>query len=121
MAAVFLKILKMDFLAKSTFKIFYFFFGGSSIIWTTYSPSLASGKQFLPIGKNIFRKKIKIVNFFKNYRKKEKIKKGVAFLYLNIHKKVPTKSIFVKSHISSLIKIEDPFKNYLGIVFFFII
>ena len=48
-----------------------FEFCGWSIIWTTYSSSLAPGKQFLPIEKNIFRKKIKIVNFFKNYRRKE--------------------------------------------------
>ena len=57
MAAVFLKILKIDFLEKVAFKIFFIFFGSLSIIWTTYSPSLASGKQFLPIKKNIFRKK----------------------------------------------------------------
>ena len=70
MAAVFLKILKMDFFDKATLK-FFIFFGGLSIIWTTYFLSLASGKKFLPIEKNIFRKNIKIVNFFKNYRRKE--------------------------------------------------
>ena len=31
-----------------------------------FSASLTSGKQVLPIEKNIFREKIKIVNFFKN-------------------------------------------------------
>ena len=72
MAAVFLKILKMNFLEKATLKFLLFFFGGLSIIWTTYFSSFASGKEFLPIKKkNIFRIKIKIVNFFKNYRKKE--------------------------------------------------
>ena len=54
-AAVFLNILKMDFLEKAAFKIFNFFFGGLSIIWTTYSPSLASGKKCIHIEKNIFR------------------------------------------------------------------
>ena len=49
---------------------FFIFFGGLSIICTAYPRSLASGKQFLPIEKNIFRKKIKIVSFFKNYRRK---------------------------------------------------
>ena len=58
MAAAFLKILKMDFLEKATFKICYFFCG-LSIIWTTYSSSLTSGKQFLPI-----EKKSKLFIFF---------------------------------------------------------
>ena len=57
MAAVFLKISKVDFLEKATFKIFLLFFGGLSIIWTAYSPSLASGKQFLSIkNKRCFEK-----------------------------------------------------------------
>ena len=65
MATVFLKILKMDFLERATFKICFFFFGGLSIIWTTYSPSLASGKQFLPIRKKNFRKQSKLLMFSK--------------------------------------------------------
>ena len=69
MVAVILKILKMNFLEKATFKIFYFFFGGLAIICTTYSPSLASVKQFFPIEKKHFSKIIKIVKIFKNYRR----------------------------------------------------
>ena len=42
---------------------FFIFFGRLSIIWTTYAPSLASGKRFFPIEKNIFQKKIKILRF----------------------------------------------------------
>ena len=69
MAAVFLKILKMYFLEKVNLNIF---FCWVSILWATYFPSLASGKQFIPIEKkNIFRKTIKIVNFSRNYRRKE--------------------------------------------------
>ena len=67
-AAVFRKILKMDFLEKAT----QIFFCGLSIIWTTYSPSLASGKKFLPIEKNIFEKKSTIVNFFKTTEERSK-------------------------------------------------
>ena len=68
----FSKNLKIDFLEKATLKFFYFF-DGLSIIWTTYSPNFASGEQCLPIEKKktFFEKKIKIVNFFKNYRRKE--------------------------------------------------
>ena len=69
--AVFLKVLKEDFLEKAAFN--FFFFCGLSIFWTTYSPSLASVEKFFPIEKNIFRKKIKMVNFFKNYRRKDQI------------------------------------------------
>ena len=72
MAAVFLKILQMDFLEKATFKFFYFFFGGFSIIWTTYSPSLASGKQFLPIEKKKFEKKSKLFIFSKTTEERSK-------------------------------------------------
>ena len=60
MASVFLKILKIGFQ-----KPILFFFGGFSIIWTTYSPSLASGKQFLPIEKKHFSKKKKLLFFLK--------------------------------------------------------
>ena len=52
---------------------FFIFFCGLSIIWTTYSLSLDSRKQYLPVEKNIFQKKITIVHFFKNYRRKELI------------------------------------------------
>ena len=60
--------LKNGFSRKGHLKIF---FCGLSIIWTTYSPSLASGKQFLPIEKNIFSEKNQFDNFFKKYQRKE--------------------------------------------------
>ena len=60
------------FYRKGHLQNFYLFFGALSIIWTTYSPSLAFGKQFLPIEKPFFEKKSNLLIFFKNYRRKEK-------------------------------------------------
>ena len=62
----------MDFLEKASFQVFHFLFGGLLIIWTTYSLSLASGKQFLPIENTFFGTKSKLLIFSKTTEERSK-------------------------------------------------